>query len=64
MITNVYSTIIESAKVAYHWPLDYSAKTTLFYQPPVPDETTCLKRKLDAPNKWVFNIANKAMTQV
>jgi hypothetical protein len=55
MIPNVYSTIIESAKVAYHW------KTG---QKPIFLPTTCPKQKFDAPNKWVLNITNKALTQI
>ncbi len=55
MITNVYSTIIESPKVAYHW------KTG---QKPTFLPTTCPKWKFDAPNEWVLNITNKALTQI
>ena len=51
MITNVYSTIIESAKVAYH------SKTG---QKPTFVTMNCPKRKFDAPNEWVLNIKNKA----
>jgi hypothetical protein len=54
MITNVYSTIIESAKVAYLW------KTV---QAPAFLPTNCPKRKFDAHNEWVLNITNKALTQ-
>ncbi len=49
MITNVYSTIIKSAKVAYCWKTGQKPTFML---------TTCLKQKFDAPNKWVLNIAN------
>jgi hypothetical protein len=44
MIINFYNTIIESAKVAYHWKT--GQKPTFFL-------TTCPKRKFDAPNEWV-----------
>jgi hypothetical protein len=54
MITNVYSTIIESAKVAYHWKL---GKNNILM-------TTCPKQKFDAPNEWVLNITNNALTQI
>jgi hypothetical protein len=52
---NVYSTIIESAKVAYHWKTVKNPKIL---------PTTCPKRKFDAPNAWVKNITNKALTQI
>jgi hypothetical protein len=55
MITNVYSTIIESEKVANHW------KTG---QKPIFLPTICPKQKFDAPNEWVLNITNKALTQI
>jgi hypothetical protein len=54
MIINVYSTIIESEKVAYHW------KTG---QKPTFLPTTCPKRKFDAPNEWVYNITHRVLTQ-
>jgi hypothetical protein len=44
MITNVCSTIIESAKIAYHWKIG---------QKPAFLPTTCPKCKFDAPNEWV-----------
>ncbi len=53
MITHVNSTIIESAKVSYHWKTE---------QNPMFLPTTCPKRKFDAPNEWVLNITNKALT--
>ncbi len=55
MITNVYSTIIVSAKVAYQWKTGRKPKFLL---------TTYPKQKFDAPNKWVLNITNKALTQI
>jgi hypothetical protein len=55
MITNVYSTIIELSKVAYHW------KTG---QKPTFMPATCPKRKFDSPNEWDLNIINKALTQI
>ncbi len=55
MITYVYSIIIESPKVAYHW------KTG---QKPTFLPTTCPKQKFDAPNEWVLKITNKASTQI
>jgi hypothetical protein len=55
MITKVYSTIIQSAKVAYHW------KTG---QKPTFLPTTCPKQKFDSPNEWVLNIKNKTLTQI
>jgi hypothetical protein len=54
MITNVYSTIIESGKVVYHWK---TGQKRIFLP------TNCPKRKFDAPNVWVLNITNKALTQ-
>ncbi len=51
----MYSTIIESAKVAYHWK---TGKKPTFLP------TTCTKCMFDAPNEWVKNIANKALTQI
>jgi hypothetical protein len=54
MITNVYSTIIESAKGAYHWKTGQPK-----FLP-----TTRPKQKFDAPNEWVLNITNKAFTQI
>jgi hypothetical protein len=55
MITNVYSTIIESPKVAYyHWKTGQKPK----FLP-----ATYPKRKFDAPKEWVSNITNKALTQ-
>ncbi len=47
MITNVYGTIIESAKVLYHWKTEQKPTFLL---------TTCPKQKFDAPNKWFLNI--------
>ncbi len=44
MIINVYSNIIESEKVAYHWKT--GQKPTFF-------PATCPKCKFDAPNEWV-----------
>jgi hypothetical protein len=44
MITTVYSTIIESAKVACHWK---NGRKPRFLP------TTCPKQKLDASNEWV-----------
>jgi hypothetical protein len=54
-INNVYSTIIESAKVAYH------LKTG---QKPKKLPKTCPKQKSDAPKGWVQNIKNKTLTQI
>jgi hypothetical protein len=54
MITNVYSTIIESAKDAYHWKNG---------QKPTFLPATCPKQKFVAPNERVLNITNKASTQ-
>jgi hypothetical protein len=54
MITNVYSTNLESAKVAYNWK---TGQNTFFVF------TTCPKQKFDTPNEWVLNIKNKALTQ-
>ncbi len=55
MSANVYNTIFESAKVAYH--LKTGKILTLLL-------TTCPKRKFDTPNEWVLNITNKALTQI
>jgi hypothetical protein len=55
MIINVYNTIIESAKVAYHWKTGQKPTFLL---------TTCPKRKFDAPNEWVYNITNRVLTQI
>ncbi len=55
MIANVYSTIIESAKVAYHW------KTV---QKPRFLPTTCPKQKFDTTNERVLNISKKASAQI
>jgi hypothetical protein len=55
MVTNVYSTIIESAKVAYHWKT--GQKSTFL-------PTTCHKQNFNAPNEWVLNITNKALAQI
>ena len=44
MIINVYSTIIEPAKVVYHWKTGQKPTFLL---------TTCPKRNFDAPNEWV-----------
>jgi hypothetical protein len=55
MIIDVYSTIIESAKVAYYWRTG---------QKPIFLPTTCPKRKFDAPNEWVYNITNRVLTQI
>ncbi len=55
MITNDYSTIIESAKLAYHW--ETGQKPTFL-------PNTCPKQKFDAPNKWVLNITNMTLTQI
>jgi hypothetical protein len=55
MITNVYSAIIESTKVAYHWKT--GGKPTFL-------PTTCPKQKFDAPNEWVLNVTIKALTQI
>ncbi len=52
MITN---TIIESAKVAYHW------KTA---QKPIFLPTACPKRKFNTPNEWVLNNKNKILRQI
>jgi hypothetical protein len=45
VIKNVYSTIIESAKVAYHWKTGQKPTFLL---------TTYPKRKFDAPNESFF----------
>jgi hypothetical protein len=55
MIINVYSTIIEAAKVAYHW------KTG---QKPTFLQTTCPEHKFDAPNEWICNITIRVLTQI
>jgi hypothetical protein len=55
MVPNVHSTIIESAKVAYHWK---TGKKPIFLL------TTCSKQQFDAPNEWVLNMTNKALTQI
>ncbi len=55
MITNVYSTLIECAKVAYNCKT--GQKITLF-------PTTCPKQKFDAPNERVLHIRIKALTQL
>jgi hypothetical protein len=55
MISNVYSTIVESAKLAYHWKTGQNPTFLLI---------TCPKQKFDAPNEWVLNITNKALTQI
>ncbi len=54
MIIKVYGTIIESAKVAYHWK---TGQKQIFFP------TTCPKLQFDAPKEWVQNITNKALTQ-
>ncbi len=55
MITNVYSTPIVWAKVAYHWKT--GQKTTFL-------PTTCPKQKFDAPNERVLRIRMRALTQI
>jgi hypothetical protein len=55
MITNVYSTIIESPKVVYHWKTGQKLNFLL---------TTYPKGKFDTPKEWVLNITNKALTQI
>jgi hypothetical protein len=55
MIAVVYSTIIELAKVAYHWKTGQKSTFLL---------TTCPKRMFDTPNEQVLNITKKALTQI
>ena len=52
MITDVYSTIIESSTVAYHWKTGQKPTFLL---------TTCPKRKFDSPNEWVLGFKANLM---
>ncbi len=55
MITNVDNTLIEWAKVAYHYETGQETKLL---------PTTCPKQKFDAPNERVQRIKINSLTQL